>query len=256
MEETEQKEREVKEVKVPLKVEELKNFIENKNTFYHIKYSESDIKEGIFLNYLSNLDLPCEVLLHDCDFDAKEKLLVAYMTSKNIVDVQSLALNVAQVLLEYRGLNTEEIFVNPFFNKKEVKVFIKNNEEIVQRWEHFVESSLIYTLCITKDMEDEASNMKSQCPEIDDSSYVGLNIINLFLVPSFMELFFQQGTRTELSYFTRQFEEYMFKGSNLYEYFFSDANELFAMFLAQFSQEIDNKMIEDAMKESQQLEAN
>lgn len=240
----------IKTVTVPLKVEELKSFIENKEeTFYHIDYGQSDINEGVFLNYLSNLELPCDVLLDDITFDQKEKFLTAYMTSKSILSTSGVALNIARIILEYRGIDTSTIFQNPILSEKETKTFVENNEELIKKWEHFIESSVVYALYITKDIEKD-NDIKSHTQNIDDSNYVGLNIVNMFNIPSFLELFFLTGIKYEPSFFVRQFEEYMFKGKNLYDYFFSDQNQLFALFLAQLSNDVDNDLLKAASEEA------
>jgi hypothetical protein len=241
---------EILEVTVPLKVEELKRFIENKEeTFYYINYSKSDINEGVFLNYLSNLELPCDVILEDMSFEEKERFFKAYMSSKSIVNTESVALNIARILLEYRGIDTSEMYQNPALDPKETKLFIEKNEGLLKNWEHFIESTIVYALYITKDVEVD-NDIKSQTPAIDDSNFVGLNIVNMFKIPSFLEFFFLAPIKHELSFFTRQFEEYMFKGNNLYEYFFSDQNQIFALFLAQLSNEVGNDLLQSAMQEA------
>lgn len=244
----------IKEITAPLKVEELKNFIEKKDTFYLINYKNSELRDGIFLNYLSNLDLPCEVLLNDCSYEEKEQLLLAYLNSKNIVDIESIALNISKILLEYRGINTNDVFENPALTKEETLKFILAHEDVIKKWEHFFESTIVYALFIMKDVDSE-NDIKSQVPHIDDSNYVGLNIVNLLQNPVFMEMFFIPGTRTELSFFVRQFEEYMFKGASLFQYYHTHNNTILALMLGQYSGEIDRELFDQAIKEAHSLEA-
>ena len=55
---------------------------------------------------------------------------------------------------------------------------------------------------------------------VDDVLYIGSNIVTLFSIPSFMELFFTTQMRTQMKYFKQQFDEHIFRGKNLFEYFF------------------------------------
>jgi len=242
-------EQEFVEVTVPLKVEELKQFIENKDdTFYYINYEKSDINEGVFFNYLSNLELPCDVIVENESYSERESFIKTFMETKSIINTSSLNLNVARLVLEYRGIDTQAVFMNPIFNAKETRHFIEDNKELLEKWERFIESSLVYALYITKDL-DEKNDIKSITKQVDDSSYIGLNVINLFSVPSFLELFFLVPLKHEPAFFTRQFEEYMFRGQSLYEHFFNENNEMFALFLGQLKNDIDNELLNAALKE-------
>lgn len=244
----------IKEVVVPLKVEELKNFIEKKDTFYLINYKDSELKDGIFLNYLSNLDLPCEVILNDCSYDEKANLLLAYLNSKNIVEIESLALNVAKLILDYRGLKTSEVFTDPALKDDEVSKFINAHEDVLKRWEHFFESTIVFALYSMKELDSE-NDIKSQVPHIDDSNYVGLNVVNLMQIPVFMEMFFIPGIKSELSFFVRQFDEYMFKGANLFHYYHTENNPVFGLVLGQYMGEIEGNLVEDALRELKTIES-
>jgi hypothetical protein len=244
----------IKEVTAPLKVEELKDFIENKNKRYIINYQKSEIKDSILLNYLSNLELPCELDLQNEDYKSKESLILAYLNSKNMIELSSLSLNVAMILLERRGVVTDQVFINPLFSKEEVKLFINSHEDVLNKWEHFIESSIVYSLYILKDLDRE-NDIKSLAPNIDDSNYVGLNIVHLFKIPSFMELFFMAPVKHEPSFFVRQFEEYMFRGANLYDFFLHENNSMFTLLLAQYSGSIDINLMNSAVHESRSLTA-
>lgn len=242
----------IKEVTVPLKVEELKELIEQKSSFYHIDYVGSQLKDIVFLNYISNLDLPCEIKVPSTlAYEQKQSLMRAYFTTRNIVKVKSLSYNAAQVLLEKRGTNTESIFSNPYFSRDEVARFISENAEVVDRWERFIESTAVFAMYTTE--LNKELDIKSKVPVIDDANYLGANIVNMFSVPSFMELFFLSPPRHELAFFRPQFEESMFKGRNLYEYFFCPENEVYGLFAAQVHGGITSEMMADAVKESYEI---
>jgi len=50
----------------------------------------------------------------------------------------------------------------------------------------------------------------------------------LYGLPAFVETFFSTAPRAPIRYFKAQFEEYMFRGKNLFHYFDTDFNPLLA----------------------------
>ena len=241
--------KEIKYIDVPLKVEELKEFIENKKYIYLINYQRSELKSAVLLNYISNLELPAEILMADSSYEEKAGLLKAYMETRNIVKIDSIALNVAKILLDYRGIKTNEVFDHPYLDQNETKQFIDDHKDLIERWEHFLESTTIFALSSMKNLNDSL-NIKEDIEVINDSRYVGSNIVNLFSIPSFSELFFLVPLRTELKYFKPQFEEFMFKGKSLYDYYFCEENDVLKMFFAHVENDINLQDIDAAYKEA------
>ena len=75
-----------------------------------------------------------------------------------------------------------------------------------------------YTRSVAK---DEAPDLRLYEGVIDDPKYIGVNVVWLFEIPSFFELFFSTLPAEDYRqfYFPVQFEEYMFNGKNLYYFF-------------------------------------
>ncbi|OIQ17184.1 MAG: hypothetical protein BM556_13305 [Bacteriovorax sp. MedPE-SWde] len=229
----------LKEVSLPLKVEELKEFIENKDNVYIADYSKIEIKGTVLYNYVSNLELPVEFDFSNCSFEEKEEAIKSFMETRNIVTADSLRINVAALILYIRGINVDEVFGNLIFTEDERKEFFKRNEGLCYRWEQFIESTMIFSQkCLKKKIEDSDDiplneiEFEHNFEIIDDVLYIGANVVKMFSIPSFMELFFLVQPRTELKYFKQQFDEYIFRGKNLFEFFFCDENEVFQMFAA------------------------
>jgi len=227
----------VKEVTLPLGVEELKEFIENKGKFLYLcDYSKLELKGTVLYNYISNLELPVEFSFENSSFEEKQEAIKSFMETRNIIKADSLRLTVASIILYARGIKVDEVFENMIFSNDEKKEFFQNNLELCSKWEQFLESTMIYAQkCVSLDGEsgEEKFEFEHDFEVIDDVTYVGSNIIMMFSIPSFMELFFLTGSRTKLMYFKQQFDEYIFRGKNLYDYYFCEENEVFQMFLAQ-----------------------
>lgn len=225
-------------VSVPLEIEQIKEFFQNKEIFFLVDYTKSKIKGNMFLTYLSNMDLPCEILLDGTSKSEKFELLKLYMETRNLNNSNALKLAVAQLMLEYRGIDTAEIFSNPSLSKEECREFRDLYPELFQKWHTFIQSSLIFFLTSIKEIEEEY-NFKNVFSPIDDPMYLGNNVVQIFSVPSFLELYFSRPIEGELFYFKQQFEEYMFRGKNFFNFFICPQNSLYMTFETLLSGNID-----------------
>jgi len=235
----------VKEVNVPMQLSEIKDYLENENIKYIVNYKKSELKDAIFLTYLSNLDIPADINMEGTSYLDKETLLVKYMTTRMNYYSESVLLNIASILLEYRNINTSNIISNTWFKPEERTEFIKKNEEMLKKWESFLESSILFAYKSTME-ESEVEAFKSDYKIIEDKDIVGSNIVYLYSIPTFFELFLSVGIKNELNYYQAQFEEYMFKGQNFYHYFSTEDNFVLGLLLGHMNGDLSLKDIQDA----------
>lgn len=225
-------------VTVPLEIDSIKEFFQNKELFFLIDYTQSKIKGNMFLTYISNMDLPCEILFLKASKEEKFELLKIYMETRNLNNSNSLKLAAAQVMLESNGFDTTQMLDNPGFSRAECLEFINANQTIIQKWDTFIRSSMIYMLTSMKDIE-ESYQFKNQFKLVDDAHYLGNNVVQLFSVPSFLEFYISKQSTTEICYFKQQFEEYMFRGKNFYEFFSCPQNSLYLTMQALINSDLD-----------------
>lgn len=230
-------------VTVPLEIDSIKEFFQNKELFFLIDYTKSKIKGNMFLTYISNMDLPCEILFNDIPKVEKFELLKIYMETRNLNSSNALKLAAAQVMLEFLGLDTINMLDNPGFTREECREFLNANHQIIEKWDTFIRSSMIYMLTSMKDVEEEYQ-FKTKFKMIDDPNYLGNNVVQLFSVPSFLEFYFSTKPTSEIYYFKQQFEEYMFRGKNFYDFFAVPQNSLFFTMQALLNSDIDLKPLE------------
>lgn len=215
----------VRHVHVPLKVEVLKEFFENKELFFVVDYANSQIKGNMFLTYLSNLDLPCEVNMANASKQEKFDMIKTYMETRNINNSDVLKLTAAELVLRYKGVNYGELFVNSILTEEERVEFITQNLEIFKKWDHFLYSTLLYLIKMYPQLNTELK-VEEQYPVINEPNYVGLNVVQMFGITGFTELYFSSNPWSPFNYFKPQFEEYMFKGQNLFHYFNCEENTM------------------------------
>ena len=227
-------------VTAPLQIDQMKEFINDKSIVYLIDCKNSQIKGQMLLTYISNLELPCNLILDELDKDEKFELLKAYFETKSICHPDVLSLVSAQILLKAVGADIADGALPPVLSSVEVDEFIHINPDLVNRWLTFVTSSMIYLLTSVEAIEEQYK-LKTAYPEIDDVNYVGYNVVNLFSIPMFTEAFFSVPAKSDLFYFKRQFEDYIFKGNNFFFYYSRPENLIHQVFEGLLASDFDFK---------------
>lgn len=200
----------------PIAIEDLKKYFIDKNIRYIIDYSKSQIKEQKLLTYLSNLEIPCDIELSKLDALEMYELLKVYMETTMIVNLLSLELLTIDVLKEAKGLNKKEVH----------KEFISENKELIDSWISKLDSLTLYNMYAIN--SDEFKDFAKQFPEDADKNLNGINFISLLKNAEFYD-FYKKIETDKLKFYTSYFNEYMFKGKNLYHYWANENNPLFLL---------------------------
>lgn len=196
----------------PISIEHLKEYFQDKTTFYSVDYSKSKLKGQKFLTYFSNLEIPADVDLSSCTLEEKTELLKEYLQCEmmcNLKTLESLTLN---VLLEHAGINS----------KSQYSDFIETNKDILDHWLERVQSLPLYNIYILG--QPEFTKFVESHEVCDSTSLVGVNFVNLIKYEELPQLYFGKPT-----YFKSYFNDYMFKGKNLFSYWANDNNKLFLL---------------------------
>lgn len=218
------------ETTAPIGLNELKEYFTDKNVTYVIDYQQSKLQENKLLTYISNLDLPIDI-----KFDPKSpeglELIKNYMSTQAVVDVPSLEIAVLDILFDYRF-------------KEEITPFVAENKELIDLWCRILDSLTLYNMGIVED--EELSKFPQQFPEENISPNASLNFVNLLKYPGFY-VFYEKIDKSHLTFFKNLFEEYIYKGKSLYEYWAVGANPLFLLTYGIASGALDEKcqLVED-----------
>jgi hypothetical protein len=187
------------DVTAPFSIEDLKLYFEDDQTFYMVDYENSQLQGTKLLTYLSNLELPCNIGFTDQkDFD---DLTREYLLANFIISIPILEERVISLLLQMKGIS--ELIE---------KDFIDDNVEILTTWAKKLDSLSLY-------------NFKS-FPEDDTKDLTGINFVNLLKYESFY-LFYANVIEHHKTYYKSYFNEYMFKGNNLFSYWANVNNPMF-----------------------------
>lgn len=196
----------------PISIDHLKQYFQDKTTFYSVDYKESKLKGQKFLTYFSNLEIPADVDLSTCTLEEKTELLKEYLHCEMLCNLKTLEVLTLNVLLEHAGVN----------GKSQYSEFIEANTEILDQWLERIQSLPLYNMYILG--QPELTKFVESHETCDTNTLVGVNFVNLIKHEELSQLYFGKPT-----YFKAYFNEYMFKGKNLFSYWANDNNKLFLL---------------------------
>ena len=209
---------EIDETVVPISIDNLKKYFENKNIKFLIDYDNSNLKDDKFLTYIGNLDIPCDIKI-DLSNDEHLKLIKQYMNAKTIVNLPSLEKEVLEICLEAADFGFEE---------KKYEKFIEDNTEIISTWLDIFRSMGLYNTFTMADKENKLKENYVLLHEKKTTDRVAINFVNLLKYEDTC-LLFQCLPEEKLYYYEDFFNEYLFNGNNLFHYWQNPNNNLFLL---------------------------
>jgi len=226
----------IKDTVAPIPIEELKEYFNDDSIIFNIDYAESTLKKDKLLTYISNLEIPVKLSgFYKLQYTEKEEFILSYMNSKLIVNLEEIENTILYILLVTLGFEKArddvDLYITDvnahfegtqysglFFNKDELLNFIKNNKEVINRWIISIASASIYNITTIKDSDGSSFfNPENEFKILDDYDYVGVNYVKLFAHEKTQMILAYEGC--PIYYMKKQFEEYMFKGNNMYHYY-------------------------------------
>ncbi len=142
-------------------------------------------------------------------------MLKEYLNSSMIVNVATLERTIINILHQTKGLV-------PIIDKE----FIEENKEILNKWISKLESLTLYNMYIVK--EDAFKEFVDSFPIDETKEMVGVNFISLLKHKSFYSLY-RNMDQKQLKFYSHYFNEYVFKGKNLFSYWANENNPLFLL---------------------------
>lgn len=201
----------------PISIDHLKDFFSNKDdTAFLIDYQNSKLKGSKLLTYLSNIDVPCDIHISHTDQGFSD-FVSDYLNSSFIVNISSLEQVVIQILLRAKGL-TE----NNLYDK-----IIDDNKDILHKWMDILDSLPLYNMLTVNVDEFKELIASAKIPAIDES-LSGINFVSILKHEEFY-MYYANWTVDQSSHYQDLFNDYMFKGKNLFSYWANSNNPLFLL---------------------------
>ena len=201
------------ETTAPIDLADLKLFFSDKETFYLVHYEKSQLQGSKLLTYLGNLELPCDIGFTTQEgFDEMTK---EYLHANFLVSIPILETRVSELLLQMKGM-TELV----------EKEFIDANVDILKVWAKKLDSLSLYNLYTIG--SEEFKDYVESFPEDDTKDLEGINFVSLLKHEEFFR-FFGNVIEEHKTFYKSYFNDYMFKGNNLYSYWANENNPMFLL---------------------------
>lgn len=215
-------------IKLPLSLEQLQVVLANKSKepvttpkakqpiMAAVSYKESTLKNMHFVNYVSNLNLSIGLIQEDLTKEERFDLLKFYLNSRVLSQIDTLATETIMLLLHKK--NSIVTDPNDFLSPEERVEFISANDEVLTRYELFLESILIglpfvikeYAATVGKDLIES-----KEIPVVSDPGFISSNVVSLIMQDGFLEFYLSHPTKHKLVLFESQWFEPVFNGQNL-----------------------------------------
>jgi hypothetical protein len=217
----------------PIGLEDLKKYFNDKTVSYVIDYANSKLQGAKLLTYISNLDLPIDIQFDPKSTSGKE-LLKEYLESTFMISVPSLEMAAMQLLFEYKFENLKDEFV-------------EQNTEILNLWVRLLESCTLYNMYAIN--EEQFKDFVRQHPEERFEVFKGINFVQLLKYSGFY-LFYETINENNLRFMPEVFDNYVFKGKNLYNFWANENNPLFLLTWAIATGEVTGEQYVEMKKNS------
>lgn len=210
------------ETLVPFSPSVIKEFMSDPaNTELLVDITNSKIKPMQCLIYLSNIGLKSDVVF---DRENMLEVLSSYLKLPVIVSLPTVEKLVMCLLLHVKGLSDN----SDLFPKE----WLDENKDIVMKWVSLSESLLIYGIRTFMKPKGEEESEGSDDPIIellegveidDDKTSTAVNFINLLKYPEYISVV-TSAPITEPKIYPYHFDEYIYKGKNLYHHWLHENN--------------------------------
>lgn len=219
--ENKSKEGKIIETIAPIPLDHIKQYFEDKETFFIIDYDKSTLDKERFLTYLSNLDIPCDIVIRS---DEKFiEIYSAYLKFNQLVTIPLLEEITINFLLERRHLRPGHF-----------PQYLKMWEEEFIHWEERLDSLPLYSIYTLNIPQAKVYVQNHERDETDTTE--GINFVSLLKHPRFFHYYCAKGNP---KYFVKYFNEYMFNGNNLFHYWATPHNFAFNFLISLTSGKLD-----------------
>lgn len=200
----------------PISIEELKKYFTDKEHFYLINYKDSKLKGKKLLTYLSNLEIPSDIDFVGTSKEEFDEIFTEYINLEMICNIPTLEKITIDVLKEYKGLTNNNIFVG----------LIQSNSNSLKSWVSKLDSLTLFNM-YSIDNEEFKNFVESHT--LDETNCLkGVNFVSLLKHKEFYNLYGKMEQK-DLKFYKKYFEDYMFKGKNLYSYWANENNPMFLL---------------------------
>lgn len=208
------------ETTLPIPAEHMRKYLENKDIRFQYDLSQSKITEPkVQLTFLTNAGMPGWIDFSTLNEEQILALLKEWLNHTLLTDIEPLPAILAKILLHACEI-PNRIPVPKNITTELMDKFLLDEAETIRDWITFIDSTLhVYIEHAMRQTADTIEEYSGHYPVIDQRDLLSPNIVTLLSVPEFLlSMLSVPPSPTNLFYFKKQFEEFMFKGQKLLDY--------------------------------------
>lgn len=210
-------------VTAPILASSIREYFVNKDIVFMIDYTKSDLKGIKLLTYLSNLNMPTDVVMDPSNYEEYAELMTAYFQQRAIVNCNAITGMATELILNFAQVPRHKHPYSSNISDEYLDTFCHQYEEILALWRIFLDSMLVFVGMKVMELQ---LNDNEEMLIVDDKEVIGHNVANIIGAPNFLTTYFELTSLETKAYFKKQFEEPMFGGKDLMYYFYSPDNTL------------------------------
>jgi hypothetical protein len=193
------------------------HFQSEEEKVFLVDYKKSSLKDEKMMTYLSNTEIAVNLSVHeDLSYEEKEKLMIAWMKSKNLIPIDTLTIAWLDIIMRYKH---RKAYFPSFMYGPEKDKFIERNQDFLNELVEFLDSIFFHNLVSLEfDKKENATKI------IDDPHAVPINVMNLFAIDLFYEYFIVKDP-SHKTWYVHQFE----KQPDIISHYYANPNPLTAI---------------------------
>lgn len=188
-----------------------------------IDYDNSAIKNKPALIYLTNVNIEASVTFKVSDKENIFALIDSYITQKSPINIPALVISVISILFWLREItpgDDDKAFLehHSLIKEDDLEDYLSDPQRAsnIVRLAHVLDNIPTFIFSSSKEFRDAGIAIDAAFPVINSVDYTGYTFVNLLKSELFTAHYYAQPKETSVTYFKQQFEEYLFKGENLF----------------------------------------
>jgi hypothetical protein len=222
---------------IPMSTQEIQEIFLNSELHYNIDLNNSTLKGEAFITYIANMQINCSLATDDqTPKEEKFEILTHFLKFRQTIKCDTLLNTTALLLL--KALRTPIEHTSNWLTEEESEEFLQSNKSLILEAALFINSAPVFVTAFNKDFKEEIFEpacLNNEIQVIDDPEIVGVNLINLFSIPNFIETFIAQFDEVmpaevkNLRYYKAQVERLQYDKKTVFDIFLELKEDSFLM---------------------------
>lgn len=222
-----------KDMTIPFEESQMEAIGEIDNNIYIINYEKSSIKGIAFIDYLTVLSKICDISdYQNIDTKTKFEMMNRLYHQPEFIFLPVMGRSLSLIMLEVKGIKVDDKeYENSFLTRNEVKQYIDDNIEYINKYITFFDSLFVFMLMLSKliinqkDIEEKDIDKLYEGIEEDNDSIMP-TVCNVLFDPIFYNYYEKDVDDTHIKYYKRLYTQRLYNGKTIVPVIMNEANTI------------------------------